>query len=115
MITGICKLLQRYFFKNHHIMHDMLKVAQKNAKPQCRVLVLLAPTQWGTLKGCFETVLTSEKLIHVIISALDFISSAPDKQQEMSQEIHGFIADPEFVSNLKKCLQILEPIDRIVT
>jgi hypothetical protein len=32
------------FFKNHHTMHGMLKVSQKNTKPQCRVLVLPAAT-----------------------------------------------------------------------
>ena len=56
----------------------------------------------------------SEKLIHVIMSAWDFISKAPANQRKTRQLIHEFVSDPDFVFNLKKCLRILEPIDRLI-
>jgi hypothetical protein len=94
-------------FKNHHTNNDMLKVAQKNAKPQCRVLVLPDQKRKGTLEG-FKTGLMSENLIHVIIAAREFISSAPVNKQETLLQIDGIVTEPDFVFNL-------EPIDRIDT
>jgi hypothetical protein len=52
-------------------------------------LVLPASTRRGTLKGCFEALLKSEKLIQVVISARDFIPSTTANQQETRQHIQG--------------------------
>jgi hypothetical protein len=38
------------FFKNHHTMQDMVNVAQKNTKPQCRVLVLPRSNTMGYIE-----------------------------------------------------------------
>jgi Protein of unknown function (DUF 659) len=56
--TDNCKEVVK-FFHNHHAVKAKLKEAQQHAKVS--MLVKPAPTRWGSMLKCFESLLKSEK------------------------------------------------------
>ena len=59
------------FFHNHHVVKAQLQEAQKVAG--IRSLARAAPTRWGTIQDMCKTILDSERAIHSIVTAQDFI------------------------------------------
>ncbi|KAH6578245.1 hypothetical protein BASA60_003703 [Batrachochytrium salamandrivorans] len=76
-------------------------------------LVQPAPTRWGSLKACFESLRKSEHVLHRIVSARDFIQGT-GKQKESQQKINDIITDGKFVENLDKAIMILNPVDTTI-
>ncbi|KAH9275086.1 hypothetical protein BASA83_002309 [Batrachochytrium salamandrivorans] len=76
-------------------------------------LVQPAPTRWGSLKACFESLRKSEHVLHRIVSARDFIQGT-GKQKESQQKINDIITEGKFVENLDKAIMILNPVDTTI-
>lgn len=102
-----CKDLVK-FFNNHHAMKTKLKQMQQADK--LIALAQPAPTRWGTLQQCLQSILDSESLIHTIVCERNFIAGT-QKQKQERQRLKDIVVKDDFVSNLKKALKILQPID----
>ena len=82
-------------------------------KAGVRVLVRPAPTRWGTIKGCCETLLSSERILYAIVTARDFIKGTAAQKAERTR-IKGMITSDNFIALLMKSLAILAPIDALI-
>jgi len=69
-----------------------------------------APTCWGTMQKCFQSVLDSEHIIYTIVGERNFVVGMP-KLKEERQRLKDIVAKDDFVSNFRKALKILEAID----
>ncbi|KAH6579829.1 hypothetical protein BASA61_010012 [Batrachochytrium salamandrivorans] len=58
-----------------------------------------APTRWGSLKACFESLRKSEHVLHRIVSARDFIQGT-GKQKESQQKINDIITDGSHICSI---------------
>ena len=67
------------FFHNHHAIKAKLNQLQQQSN--IKALVSPALTCWGSLEGCFQSILVNETHLHMIVSAQDFASSNA-KQKE---------------------------------
>ena len=76
-------------------------------------LVQPAVTRWGPLKACFESLLQSESILQSIVTARDFIEDN-SKQKKSRQNVFDVVTSSTFVSNLKKSILILTPIDAAI-
>jgi len=117
------------FFCNHHLMKVGLENLQKKAgvkslvKPApTRFVILLfgvplylniCSLRWGTVLGCFQSIMDSERLLHQIVTERDFVSGS-SKQKEERQSIKTFIVADSFVELLRKSIAILTPIDKLI-
>ncbi|KAH6571036.1 hypothetical protein BASA60_007375 [Batrachochytrium salamandrivorans] len=99
------------FFSFHHQMKAQLQKAQ--LAENLPGLVQPAPTRWGSLKACFESLRKSEHVLHRIVSARDFIQGT-GKQKESQQKINDIITEGKFVENLDKAIMILNPVDTTI-
>ena len=63
-LAADCKDLVK-FFNNHHVMKTKLRQMQVSEK--VTALALPAPTRWGSLKQCFQSILDSERIIYTIV------------------------------------------------
>ena len=99
------------FFHNHHVVKAQLKEAQKVAG--VRSLARVALTRWGTIHYMCKTILYSERALHVIVTARDFIVGTT-AQKQVRVNIKAIISNNEFVSSLTKCLAILSPIKLLI-
>ncbi|KAH6588617.1 hypothetical protein BASA50_005438 [Batrachochytrium salamandrivorans] len=99
------------FFSFHHQMKAQLQKAQ--LAENLPGLVQPAPTRWGSLKACFESLRKSEHVLHRIVSARDFIQGT-GKQKESQQKINDIITDGKFVKHLDKAIMILNPVDTTI-
>lgn len=99
------------FFSYHHQMKSKLTSLQREQKK--KTLVQPAPTRWGTLKACFESLLQSETILHSIVSARGFVAGNA-KQRASRQKVLLAITSPTFISYLKKGIAILEPVDAAI-
>jgi Protein of unknown function (DUF 659)/hAT family C-terminal dimerisation region len=99
------------FFHNHHAVKAKLRQMQETEK--LIALAQPASTRWGTLQQCFKSILESERMIYTIVNERNFIIGTA-KQKEERQRLKDIIVKDEFISNLKKALRILEPIDELI-
>ena len=99
------------FFHNHHVVKAKLNHLQQQSNT--KVLVSPAPTRWGSIQGCLQSILENEPHLHVMVSARDFVSGNA-KQREKRQSIKNTITASELVINLEKALEILAPIDALI-
>ncbi|KAH6600482.1 hypothetical protein BASA50_002268 [Batrachochytrium salamandrivorans] len=100
-------------FHNHHAMKAMLKAALKAANlPR---LVAPAPTRWGTLIGCFRSILAADSVLNAIVSQRDFEGNGTTKQKQQKRFIKEIITSVDFLDYLKISIKILEPIDMFIT
>jgi hypothetical protein len=67
---------------NNQALKAQLNAEQK--KNGVRGLVA-APTCWGSIKGCCKTLLMSERILHAIVSARDFIKGTSAQKAERAQ------------------------------
>jgi hypothetical protein len=105
-----CKDVIKYFH-NHHIAKAHLRDLQLFAG--ARTLVRATPTRWGTIQAMCQTLLESERHLHVIITACDFVQGTSAQKSERSK-IKEIVTDDAFVNNLRKALAILAPIDVLI-
>ncbi len=105
-----CKDVIKYFH-NHHIAKAHLRDLQLSAG--ARTLVRATPTRWGTIQAMCQTLLESERHLHVIITACDFVQGTSTQKSERSK-IKEIVTDDAFVNNLRKALAILAPIDVLI-
>jgi hypothetical protein len=68
--AGDCKDIVKFFY-NHHALKARLNDLQKNANVPC--LSRPAPTRWGSMQKCFQTLLQLEQLLYTIVSQRDFV------------------------------------------
>jgi hypothetical protein len=99
------------FFSYHHQIKARL-VAEQTAK-KTQGLVQPAPTRWGSLKACFDSLLKSESILHGIVTSRDFIPEN-NRLKSSAQHVYDIVTDINFISNLQKSLAILEPIDNAI-
>ncbi len=99
------------FFHNHHVPKAQLEKAQ-GEKGLIR-LAAQVPTRWGTIQKCFSSILRSEGVLQAMVSARDFVQGST-KQKEERMRIKEIITADTFVPTLKKCLEILIPLDRLI-
>lgn len=59
------------------------------------------------------SLLDSERLLHALVSARDFVQGTRAKKAERTK-MRATITDENFVDNLKKALAILGPVDRLI-
>src|SRR5688500_14666076 len=78
-----CKELVGYFY-NHHVEKARLKAALKNSN--LGALVSPAPHRWGTLLGCFCSILKAESILNSIVTHCNFelVGTAKNKEQKAS-------------------------------
>jgi hypothetical protein len=105
-----CKDVVKYFH-NHHVAKAQLRELQLSTGD--RTLVRAAPTRWGTIQGMCETLLQSERHLHNIVNARDFLQGTSSQKKERSQ-IKLIVTDEAFVSKLEKVLAILAPIEALI-
>jgi hypothetical protein len=105
-----CKDVVKYFH-NHHVAKADLRDLQLSAS--ARTLVRAAPTRWGTIQAMCQTLLESERHLHVIVTARDFVQSTSAEKSERSK-IKEIVTDDAFVNNLCKALTILASIDVLI-
>ena len=93
----------------------MLKRALKAAN--LTRLVAPAPTQWGSLIGCFRSLRAADTVLNAIVSHRDFAggSGATTKQKEQRKAIKDIITARDFVDYLTKSIKLLEPNDMLIT
>jgi hypothetical protein len=99
------------FFHNHHVPKAQLCALQKTTKS--RTLVRAAPTRWGTIQGMVASLLDSERHLHALVSARDFVQGTATQKAERTK-LRETITKADFVDNLNKSLAILRPIDRLI-
>ena len=68
---------------------------------------------WGSIKGCCKTLLMSERILHAIVSARDFIKGTAAQKAEHTR-IKSIITSDNFVALLEKSLAILIPINALI-
>jgi hypothetical protein len=105
-----CKDVVKYFH-NHHIAKAHLQDLQLFAG--ARILVRAAPTHWGTIQAMCQTLLESERHLHVIVTARDFVQGTSAQKSEKSK-VKEIVTDDAFVNNLHKALAILTPVDALI-
>ena len=84
------------------------------AANKIRGLVAPAPTRWGAIKACFESLEANEALLNSIASGRDFTSGANQEARDKRLRIKATITDYNFVGNLQKAISIVAPIDEII-
>jgi hypothetical protein len=62
---------------------------------------------------CFQSILSSERIIYSLVSSRDFIQGN-SKQKEERTTIRDIVIRQDFLDTLKKSISILLPIDRLV-
>ena len=67
------------FFHNHHVVKVQLQEAQKVAGVWS--LARAAPTRWGTIQDMCKTIIDSERALHAIVTARDFIVGTTAQKQ----------------------------------
>ena len=107
-----CKDVVSYFH-NHHAMKAKLKAALHAA--DMPGLVAPAPTRWGSLLGCFCSILKADAVLNAIVSQRDFEGTGTTKQKEQRRSMKEFLTSVNFLDNLKISIKILEPIDMYIT
>jgi hypothetical protein len=65
-----CKDVVKYFH-NHHVAKAHLWDLQLSVG--ARTLIRAAPTRWGIIQAMCQTLLESERHLHVIVTARDFV------------------------------------------
>jgi hypothetical protein len=70
---------------------------------------LPAPTRWGSIQACLYSILKAERVLHCIVSDLNFIHGT-SKQKAGQIKIRKTVMSESFIFNLSKSLKILEPI-----
>jgi hypothetical protein len=104
-----CKDVVKYFH-NHHVAKAQLRELQLAAGAQ--VLARPAPTRLGTIKAICQTLLDSERHLHPVVSARDFVQGTGAQKAERLR-VKEIVMHEEFVNNLKRALYILGPIDQL--
>lgn len=99
------------FFHNHHAVKAQLQEAQ--AAAGLRALAKAAPTRWGTIQAMCQSILDSERQLHTIVSARNFVTGTAAQKAER-ERIKTIISNRNFVDQLEKCLIILKPIDTLI-
>ena len=107
---SVCKGIVKLFHNSHTLK---AQIEAEKTKAGVRVLVRPAPTRWGTIKGCRETLLMSERILHAIVTARDFIKGTAAQKAERTR-IKGVITSDNFIALLTKSLAILIPIDTLI-
>ena len=102
-----CKEIVK-FFHNHHVEKAQLTKALKDAK--LNNLQAPAPTRWGTLLKCFETLLAAENILNEAVTKRDFIEGTA-RQKQTRKMVRETVTDVNFVQLLEKSIGILSPID----
>ena len=105
-----CKKVVKYFH-NHHAPKAMLKKAFLLSK--LRMLVMVAPTRWGSLINMFRSLLDGEEVLYQLVSGRDFVTGTAAQKAER-QSIADTVANPTFVPLLQKAIEILTPIDAAI-
>jgi len=99
------------YFHNHHVAKAHLRDLQLSTG--ARTLVRAAPTHWGTIQAMCQTLLESERHLHVIVTARDFVQGTSSQKSKRSK-IKEIVTNDAFVNNLRKALAILAPIDILI-
>jgi hypothetical protein len=73
----------------------------------------LHPLGWRTTQGMCLSFLESELHLHAIVTARDFVQGTAAQNFERLK-IREVFTDENFVENLKKALDILEPLDKLI-
>jgi hypothetical protein len=111
LFAADCKDVVTFFYNHHAPMAD-LKKALKSAK--LGGLVRPAPTRWGTIQGCFESLGGADNVLNGLVSQRDFTTTGNTSQKETRAAIKHTITDPDFVTKLDECIKILQPIDTLI-
>ncbi|RLN89474.1 hypothetical protein BBJ28_00021748 [Nothophytophthora sp. Chile5] len=100
-----CKELVKFFKNNHALWHQLvskLKV-QGLRKP-----VMPGDTRWGSLLGCFDTVLAAESALFSVVSCRHFLVAKTKKQKKARREVHDLVTSTNFVPRLEKAVGMLK-------
>lgn len=108
-----CKDIVKLFYNSHALNHQLTS-AQKSATPPKPALVRPAPTRWGSIKGCCESILTSDVILVSIVTTREFCRAKSKAQQNERKRIQSIVTNEHFVNNLRKVLAILKPIDALI-
>jgi Protein of unknown function (DUF 659) len=100
------------FFSFHHQLKAKLR--EEQIKAILPSLTQPAATRWGSLLLCLRSLRLNESVLHVIVSAREFVP-ASGRQSESCCKIRDIITSNTFVNLLEKCIHILIPIDAAIT
>ncbi len=73
-----------------------------------------APTQWGTMQGCFKSLREADGVLNALVSQQGFVSKGNAKQQEKRASVKEIVTDLTFVTKLDECIKIVKPIDKYI-
>lgn len=91
------------------MIKDRLVKAQK--EKGVKALVRPAPTRWGTVQECFQSLSDSDQIITSIVSERDFISGS-GAIKEKRRAIKDIVTHQNYRSHLDEAISILNPIDK---
>jgi hypothetical protein len=106
-----CKDVVSFFSFHHQEKAKLVKL--QAAENKCQ-LVQPAPTRWGSLINCMKQLKESESILHQIVSARDFCTGS-QKQKQSKMQLAATICSEDFLTNLDKCIDIMEPINVGIT
>ncbi|HEY9300046.1 MAG TPA: DUF domain-containing protein, partial [Phormidium sp.] len=106
----VCKEIV-IFFKTSQAHKAALEKQQKAiSTPK---LVLPAVTRWGTLQGCFVSLLQSATILQNYVKSPDFVSGTK-LQKEKKEQVKNFILEDDFVDMLQHSIEMIKPIDELL-
>ena len=106
--------------QNNYILKRQLLEKQQASIPKKPALAQPAPTRWGSIKACCESILLSEGLLLEMVSLCRKFTTGGDgnllssDQKKQRLRIQKIIKGDNFVKNLKLVLAILTPIDTLI-
>ena len=91
------------FFHNCHLPKSQLRDLQTYAGK--KMLVRAAPTRWGAIQAMVAALLDSERLLHALVLACDFVHGMAAQKAECTK-LPTTITDDNFFNNLYPFLMI---------
>ncbi|RLN86260.1 hypothetical protein BBJ28_00020768, partial [Nothophytophthora sp. Chile5] len=85
-----CKQLTKFFKNNHALWHQLVSKLKVQG---LRKLVMPDDTRWGSLLGCFDTVLAAESALF---------------SKKTQREVHDLVTPTDFVPRLEKAVGMLK-------
>jgi len=101
------------FFKNHQVLKSTLESKQRELeKPHLVVPVI---TRWSSIRNCFTSLEESDSIIQHIVNDRQFLETDKDKDQQVKRtKIKNFVTRKDFMTNLRMCIKILNPLNDLI-
>ena len=102
-----CKNISSFFINSHAYKSKLVKIIDEKKLPS---LVIPGKTRWGSLYECLFNYNSLENDIYDIVSKREFLMDISSSQRKKRIEIQSAVMKENFVSNLKKSLEVTKPL-----